>query len=123
MLTSLFPILFHGARALAGRLEMSWADGLEPTAGFAAAFSPLDSLGGGELGASVYCRAEVLTGALQRASPVWQGRNVLYQVQFKQMNELIGFLGGCEGDAKGCDLPTATCTHNGKLKAPTGRSG
>ncbi|AOZ02084.1 transcriptional regulator [Cupriavidus sp. USMAHM13] len=45
-----------------------------------------------------------------------EGRNVLYQVQFPQMNDLIGFLVEhcCEGDAQGCDVPTSACAPAGR---------
>lgn len=51
-----------------------------------------------------------------------EGRYVLYQAQFKQMNALIGFLTKhcCEGDPKGCGVPDFACTPKdpARAKAP-----
>ena len=40
-----------------------------------------------------------------------EGRYVIYQAQFQQMNALIGFLTEhcCEGDPKGCGVPAFAC--------------
>lgn len=52
-----------------------------------------------------------------------EGRNVLYQVQFQPMKELIDFLMEhcCQGDAKGCVAPGVVWTSGGKARAPSGR--
>ncbi|MHA7682565.1 ArsR/SmtB family transcription factor [Cupriavidus sp. PET2-C1] len=40
-----------------------------------------------------------------------EGRNVIYQAQYQQMNELLGFLTEhcCEGNPKGCNVTPFEC--------------
>ncbi len=55
-----------------------------------------------------------------------EGRNVIYQAQYQQMNELLGFLTEhcCEGDPRGCGVAASACQPESPARpgAPAGKT-